>query len=229
MANGQSEYKLALEAAAASRQGSANWNGRLTQTETIDDAITILGNETVSAYHDLGPAGMPFVLVPEHSRVRYDGTGTINCAFKLQKVIGTTRSYGASFTRSTTTATVTLPDHGFVTNQVLAVTASSSEAAIVIGNVTITRTGKNTFTFTCLNAGDASGTLTIGPAAGSVVDLTAAVTCDGTNVEGFAVVNNGPPSPVAADDTLRATFTDVTTIPATRRLLLEIGARRRSA
>jgi hypothetical protein len=65
-----------------------------------------------------------------------------------------------SWTRSTTTATVTSNSHGFVTGTLINVTVSSSTAAIILGQKSITVIGVNTFTFTCLNAGDASGTLT---------------------------------------------------------------------
>jgi hypothetical protein len=65
-----------------------------------------------------------------------------------------------SWTRSSTTATVTLNNHGLLTtNGRIVVTASSSEAAITFGVKTVTVTGPNTFTFTCLNAGATSGTL----------------------------------------------------------------------
>jgi hypothetical protein len=52
--------------------------------------------------------------------------------------------------------------HNLTNGQVLTVTASSDITAIVLGNVTITTTGASTFTFTCLNAGATSGSLTIG-------------------------------------------------------------------
>jgi len=72
----------------------------------------------------------------------------------------------ASWTRTTTTATITTTRaHGFTIGQVLSVTVTSDASAIPIGNVTITAVGSTTtFTFTCLNAGGASGTLTIGVA-----------------------------------------------------------------
>lgn len=64
------------------------------------------------------------------------------------------------WTRSSTTATVTLTDHRLLTtNGRIVVTASSSEAAITFGVKTVTVTGPNTFTFTCLNAGATSGTI----------------------------------------------------------------------
>lgn len=68
-----------------------------------------------------------------------------------------------SWSRSSTTATVTSTNHGLRTGSQISVTTSSSEAAIVLGTKTITVTDKDTFTFTCLNAGATSGTLTFAP------------------------------------------------------------------
>jgi hypothetical protein len=64
-----------------------------------------------------------------------------------------------SWTRATTTATITSNDHSLRTGDTVVVSVTSSVAAIVLGLKTITVTGANTFTFTCLNAGAASGTL----------------------------------------------------------------------
>ena len=65
-----------------------------------------------------------------------------------------------SWTRVTTLATITSTDHGLVTGSLINVTVTSSAAAIILGQKTIVVTGKDTFTFACLNAGSASGTLT---------------------------------------------------------------------
>lgn len=65
-----------------------------------------------------------------------------------------------SWTRTTTTATLTSNSHGLRTGEQIMVSVSSSTAAIVLGVKTVTVTGANTLTFTCLNAGGASGTLT---------------------------------------------------------------------
>jgi hypothetical protein len=64
-----------------------------------------------------------------------------------------------SWTRVTTTATVTLVGHGLTTSNVITVTNSSSTAAITNSSKTLTGAAGNTFTFTCLNAGASSGTL----------------------------------------------------------------------
>lgn len=65
-----------------------------------------------------------------------------------------------AWTRVTTVATVTSTDHKLRTGMLINVKVSSDTAAIVIGTKTITVLDANTFTFTCLNAGATSGTLT---------------------------------------------------------------------
>lgn len=75
---------------------------------------------------------------------------------------------GVSWTRTTTTATVTSTDHRLKTGDFIEVNTSSSVAAIVLGKKTITVTTKDAFTFTCLNAGSASGTLTMSPFNGRI-------------------------------------------------------------
>lgn len=84
--------------------------------------------------------------------------GTHWVDFFLADLASTTA--GVSWSRTTTTATVTNTDHRLKTGDTIVVTVSSSTAAIVLGVKTVTATTKDAFTFTCLNAGDASGTLT---------------------------------------------------------------------
>ena len=71
--------------------------------------------------------------------------------------------YSASWSRSTTTATLTLIGGGgqdIINGQSGIVSGSSDTAAIVNGAITVLATTGTTFTFTCLNAGATSGTLT---------------------------------------------------------------------
>lgn len=68
-----------------------------------------------------------------------------------------------AWTRVTTTATVTSVDHNLRTGLSILVTVTSSAAAIILGLKVVTVLDKDTFTFTCLNAGSASGTLTFEP------------------------------------------------------------------
>lgn len=73
-----------------------------------------------------------------------------------------------SWARTTTTATITSTGHNLRTGDIINVTVSSDTAAIIRGQKTITATGPNTFTFTCLNAGSTSGTLTFTPYNGRI-------------------------------------------------------------
>ena len=83
---------------------------------------------------------------------------------------------GVSWSRATTVATVTSNAHGLRVGDQILVTVTSDAAAIVLGVKTLTQitaTGSpvntaNTFQFTCLNAGGASGTLTFVPINGRV-------------------------------------------------------------
>lgn len=78
---------------------------------------------------------------------------------------------GVSWARTTTTATVTLNGHKLRTGEQIWVTVTSDAAAIVTGAKTITATTANAFTFTCLNAGATSGTLTFENMNGRIVLL----------------------------------------------------------
>lgn len=64
-----------------------------------------------------------------------------------------------SWTRTTTTAFITSTSHILRTGDIIIVNISSDTAAIVLGQKTITVLNTNLFTFVCLNAGGASGTL----------------------------------------------------------------------
>lgn len=82
--------------------------------------------------------------------------------------VGTDTYHDKAFSRTTTTATITHTAHGLRNNEVIYVIAStdtstspvsSARSAIVVGIKTITYIDANTFSFTCLNAGAASGTI----------------------------------------------------------------------
>ena len=66
---------------------------------------------------------------------------------------------GMAWTRVTTTATVTETAHPYRVGDQVMVWQSSSVPAIILSVKTITSVTANTFTFTCLNAGAASGTI----------------------------------------------------------------------
>lgn len=88
---------------------------------------------------------------------------------------------GVSWTRATTTATVTSSNHGLRTGDLINVTVTSSAAAIVLGQKTITAITADAFTFTCLNAGSASGTLTFAVLSGRIAVLMNEPTAETTN------------------------------------------------
>lgn len=72
-------------------------------------------------------------------------------------------SKDATWTRTTTTCTVTSTAHGMITNDTINLLVSNEPLAIPFGSVIITVVDANTFTFTCTNAGITSGgTLTYG-------------------------------------------------------------------
>lgn len=87
-----------------------------------------------------------------------------------------TNKAAVSWARTTTVCTVTSAGHNLqVGNQIL-VTVTSSAAAVILGVKTLTQmtaaaspnNSQDTFTFACLNAGSASGTLTFTPITGRV-------------------------------------------------------------
>lgn len=75
---------------------------------------------------------------------------------------------GVSWTRATTTATVTSVGHRLRTGALINVTTTSDATAITRGVKTITAITADTFTFTCLNAGSASGTVDFQPFTGRI-------------------------------------------------------------
>jgi hypothetical protein len=67
---------------------------------------------------------------------------------------------GVSWTRSTSTITVTSPNHGLITNTIIQILDSSNPQATLSGRTrTITVTGKDTFTYGGAASGTTSGTL----------------------------------------------------------------------
>jgi hypothetical protein len=85
---------------------------------------------------------------------------TITAAVNIDSLTKLGSVAGLAWTRSTTTATVTQNGHGMASNDLFNVTVTSDAAAITVGVKTITVLDANRFTFTCLNAGAASGTVT---------------------------------------------------------------------
>lgn len=239
MAEFKSRYKTALDAAAVARNGNASWNDRESGRNVIRDAVTIVNTEAATDYVNLGPVGLPCEIVPESSRIRYAGVigATLSVSVKLQKVFAAAEPVDATWSRSGTTVTVTtLAKHGYQVGQVLTATAVAmltGSTTIATGSYTISAvTNDYVYTFTSAETGTATGTITIGPEAGAVQDITAALAIDGTGVETFAPATsttyNGLVSLKAADS-LRLYFTAVTTVTAGKVLLLEIDTLRRTS
>lgn len=86
-----------------------------------------------------------------------------------------------AWARTATTATVTSAAHGLRTGDSVIVNVSSDTAAIVLGLKSITVLTSSTFTFTCLNAGGASGTLTYVPLSGRIALTMNESTADTAN------------------------------------------------
>lgn len=93
-----------------------------------------------------------------------------------------------AWTRSTTTATVTNTNHGMRTGDQIVVEVTSDATAITLGVKSITVPTRDTFSFTCLNAGGASGTLTFAPMNGRVAVLMNEATAESASQ---ASVSNG--------------------------------------
>jgi hypothetical protein len=78
--------------------------------------------------------------------------------------MGDSRRTDVAWTRVTTTATVISTAHGLKVNDIIYVIVSNDVAAIIVGAKTVASVPTaNTFTFTCLNAGAASGILSYYP------------------------------------------------------------------
>jgi hypothetical protein len=72
----------------------------------------------------------------------------------ISNITSTAEMMEATWTRVTTTCTVTTPvPHNLTNGQTIRITYSASTPAFDVGNFVITVTGASTFTFTCLNAG----------------------------------------------------------------------------
>lgn len=95
-----------------------------------------------------------------------------------------------AWTRVTTTATVTSVNHGLRTSNFINVTTTSDAAAIIKGQKTVTVLDKDTFTFTCLNAGAASGTITFAPLHGRFGILMNEATTD--TVDQYTIDSGAP-------------------------------------
>ena len=136
-----------------------------TGLQTSDNSSKNILLENIAVDYVLGASVFPWLngrqkgLFALPALTAQTGTyGTHWVDFFLTDLASSTSS--VSWSRTTTTATVTNTDHKLKTGDSIVVTVSSSTAAIVLGVKTVTATTKDAFTFTCLNAGGTSGTLT---------------------------------------------------------------------
>lgn len=105
--------------------------------------------------------------------------------------LGAPRVDNVGWTRATTVATVTSNNHGFAVNDEVYVVISSDIAAIVVGLKTVTGVTTNTFTFTCLNAGAASGTVSFyGAKCATLFALSAGAAANGVSVQRVYVASS---------------------------------------
>lgn len=77
----------------------------------------------------------------------------------FQEIATSPLNTGLAWSRVATTATVVHTAHGYTTGDVIDIQDSDDLTAITDGQKTITVTGPNAYTFSCLNAGALSGTL----------------------------------------------------------------------
>lgn len=98
--------------------------------------------------------------------------------------LGAPRRDDQAWTRVTTTATITSTAHGLAVNDTIYAVVSSDVAAIVVGAKTVTAVTANTFTFVCISAGAASGTISFfGTKCGNVFTLAASAAANNVKVQ----------------------------------------------
>lgn len=112
---------------------------------------------------------------------------TVNSLLKFSNV-------PLNWTRSGTTATVTETAHGRSNGSTINVLLSSDTGAIVIGTKTITVVDANTYTFTCLNAGAASGTVSLSQIFKSTNLVGSADASYNTDCVFFCKIQSGSPT-----------------------------------
>lgn len=234
MATFKNSYRTAIDAVAAlnTRPDQNRVNKSLHTAQFPDYAIG--GTETTNDVIVLGPLfAVGAKLLEGRVRLPAHASAFINAAGKFGKRVNTAQApRDGNWTRSTTTATVTTATpHGLISGQTLiGITSSSDVAAITNSAVTVTVTTPTTFTFTCLNAGAASGTLKFAESVGSIGYWTGAANVQsassGTAAGAGATVtiapNAGELPNINKDDDVVFTLTGATDIDAARVLQFEV-------
>lgn len=130
------------------------------------DGITFGGLVEVQPY-----SGIVNLDATSNSNIKLRNLGSYASPLDL----GVASSYDVSWSRATTTATVTSTAHGLKTNDRIYVFICTDTNAITVAQKQITVTGANTFTFNCNNSGATSGTLCYyGQVSGYLVQVTGA-------------------------------------------------------
>lgn len=143
---------------------------------TMIDGVTFGGLYMTQPYNgilNVGAAGC--------TNTKLRNLGTYSSPLSL----GSPRRDDATWTRATTTATITSTAHGLAVGDTLYVVVSSSIAAIVVGAKTVVAVPTaDTFTFACLSAGAASGTVSyFGTKSANVFTLAASAAANDLRVQ----------------------------------------------
>jgi len=156
IANGAAASDVKVQRCYATNNRSAIFSGDNSSKDVIFESVMsdyISAPTTAMLYLNVKGCGSTFGLAAQTACY---GTNWLN--YFTHDI--TPNVAAQAWTRTTTTATVTSTDHGLRTGLFINVGTTSDAAAIVKGQKTVTVLTKDTFTFTCLNAGAASGTLT---------------------------------------------------------------------
>tara|TARA_R110000782_G_scaffold270369_1_gene370616 strand:- start:2452 stop:5544 length:3093 start_codon:yes stop_codon:yes gene_type:complete len=114
------------------------------------------------------------------SNITLRNIGTYNSPLSL----GKPRVDDKSWTRTTTTSTVTDNSHGYAVNDTIYVVISNDTSTIIVGAKTITAVTINTFNFTCLNVGSTNGTISyFGTKCANVFLLATSAAANGVKIQ----------------------------------------------
>ena len=151
--------------------------------------IYMVHNGPIESIIEVRDNGVPLVLGVSYTVNLTSGTftllrapiGTITCSVQGERstinpitgnvLTGNYTTTTVSWTRATTTATVTHTAHGMLTGATIYITSSSDLAAVPSGVYTITVTNSNTYTIVVPNAGSNAGTVVISTYTNTVARL----------------------------------------------------------
>lgn len=164
--------------------------GNINTLSAIPMYMFDIGTNSINCTFDGVHFGGLFLTQPYNGILQ---VGAAGCAdIKLRNIgtyaaplsLGKPRVDDKGWTRATTTATVTDTAHGYAVNDTIYVVVVSDVAPIVIGAKTITAVTTNTFSFVCLNAGSASGTISyFGTKCANVFVLASSAAANGVKIQ----------------------------------------------